>query len=53
MIQLKLIFYVHKSDIPPDLLAKVTNRSSSALNYQLLDNGPAPRPPLIIIVRAH
>jgi hypothetical protein len=53
MIQLKLIYYTHKSDIPPALLAQVSNRSSSALNYQLLDNGPAPRPPLIIIVRSH
>jgi hypothetical protein len=53
MIQLKLIYYIHKSDIPPALLAQVSNRSSRALNYQLLDNGPAPGPPLIMIVRAH
>jgi hypothetical protein len=50
-IQLKMVYYNHKSDIPPNILASVTNSLLDALNLQLLSKGPKTRPPLIIIVR--
>jgi hypothetical protein len=51
-IQLKLVYYNRRSDVPPAVLATVTNNQLSTLNNQLLSKGPSPRPPLIIIVRA-
>jgi len=50
-IQLKLMYYDRKSDIPPSLLATVTNNLLNALNDLLISKGPSTRPPLIIIVR--
>jgi hypothetical protein len=52
-IPLQMIYFNHRSDIPPGLLATVTARGASAVNNQLLSKGPSPtRPPIIIIVRA-
>ena len=51
MIQLKLMYYNRKSDIPPALLAQVSQNLVNTLNNQILNNGPNSRPPLIIIVR--
>jgi len=50
-IQLKMMYYNHKSDIPSDLIATVTDNLFNTLNYLLLSKGPKTRPPLIIIVR--
>jgi len=52
MIQVKLVYYVHKSDIPANVLAQVSQNIYSTLN-----NDPIikqnPRPPVIIIVRSN
>jgi hypothetical protein len=51
-IQLKMIYYNHKSDIPTDLLATVTVNLFNTLNdFLLLTKTGKSRPPLIIIVR--
>jgi hypothetical protein len=50
-IQLKMMFYNRKSDIPAGTLVTVTDNIFNTLNYLLLSKGPKPRPPLIIIVR--
>ena len=50
-IQLKLMYYNHKSDIPPGLLATVTNNLINTLTDLLISKSTSPRPPLIIIVR--
>jgi hypothetical protein len=51
-IQLKMIYYNHKSDIPPGLLATVTENLLNTLsNFLLLSKSAKSRPPLIIIVR--
>jgi hypothetical protein len=50
-IQLQLVFYNHKSDIPPNVLSSITNSIVNTLDNLLLSKGPSPRPPLIIIVR--
>jgi hypothetical protein len=50
-IQLQLIFYNKKSDIPAPLLATIASRQSNALNTLLISKGPSSRPPLIVIVR--
>ncbi len=50
-IQLQMVYYNHKSDIPTGLLANVTNNILNTLGNLLLSKGPSPRPPLIIIVR--
>jgi hypothetical protein len=50
-IQLKMMYYNHKSDIPPNLLTTVTNNLLNTLNNLLISKGPSTRPPLIIIVR--
>jgi hypothetical protein len=50
-IQVKLVYYNRKSDIPQDVLAQVSNNITNTLGNTLLDTGPSPRPPLIIIVR--
>jgi hypothetical protein len=50
-IQLKLMFYNRKSDIPADILASVTNKLVNTLQNLLISKGPSNRPPLIIIVR--
>jgi len=52
-IQLKMIYYNRKSDIPISLLANVTNSLINTLNNLLISKGPSTRPPLIIIVRAN
>jgi hypothetical protein len=50
-IQLQLIFYNKKSDIPAPLIATIAARQSNALNTLLISKGPSSRPPLIVIVR--
>jgi hypothetical protein len=50
-IQLKMMYYNKKSDIPSGLLATVTNNLVNTLNNLLISKGPSTRPPLIIIVR--
>lgn len=50
-IELQLIFYNSKSDIPAPLLATISARQSNALNTLLISKGPSSRPPLIVIVR--
>ena len=52
-IQLKMMYYDKKSDIPSGLLATVTNNLVNTLNNLLISKGPSTRPPLIIIVRAN
>jgi hypothetical protein len=52
-IQLQLVFYNHKSDIPAGVLGSITNNLLNTLGDLLLSKGPSPRPPLIIIVRAN
>jgi hypothetical protein len=51
MIELKLVYYVHKSDIPADVLAQVSQNLHHTLTNDLIGTGPTVRPPLIIIVR--
>ncbi|HEY4967625.1 MAG TPA: hypothetical protein VII28_14565, partial [Puia sp.] len=50
-IQLQLMFYNHKSDIPAGLLANVTNKLLNALSDLLISKAPSTRPPIIIITR--
>ncbi len=51
-IQLKMIYYNHRSDIPSGLLATVTENLFYTLNnFLLLTKAAKSRPPLIIIVR--
>ncbi|HEY4936661.1 MAG TPA: hypothetical protein VII44_08780, partial [Puia sp.] len=50
-IQLQMVYYNHKSDIPTGVLASITNKLLNTLGDLLLSKGPSPRPPLIIIVR--
>jgi hypothetical protein len=50
-IQLKLMYYDKKSDIPSGTLVTVADNIFNTLNYLLLSKGPKTRPPLIIIVR--
>jgi hypothetical protein len=50
-IQLKMVYYNRKSDIPPGTIATITQNLLNTLNLQLLSKGPRTRPPLIVIVR--
>jgi hypothetical protein len=50
-IQLKLMYYDRKANVPASLLSTISSNVASTLNNQLLSKGPSPRPPLIIIVR--
>jgi hypothetical protein len=50
-IQLQIIYYNHKSDIPPSLLTSVVNNLLNTLTDLLISKSSSPRPPLIIIVR--
>lgn len=50
-VPLQMVYYNHKSDIPPNLLTSITDNLLNTLGDLLLSKGPAPRPPLIIIVR--
>jgi hypothetical protein len=52
-IQLQLVYYNKKSDIPAGLLATISNNILNTLGNLLLSKGPSPRPPLIIIVRSN
>ena len=52
-IQLQMVYYNHKSDIPASLLASVTNKLWNALSDLLIGKKSSPRPPLIIIVRSN
>ncbi len=53
MIQVKLMYYVHKSDIPANILAQVSQNLYNTLNDLLISKGPSARPPLIVIVRSN
>jgi hypothetical protein len=50
-IQLKLMYYDRKANVPASILSTISSNVASTLNYQLLSKGPSPRPPLILIVR--
>jgi hypothetical protein len=50
-IQLQLIYYNKRSDIPASLLATIASRQTNALNTALISKGPSARPPLIVITR--
>jgi len=50
-IQLQLMFYNHKSDIPSSLLSNVTNKLLNTLSNLLISTTPSTRPPIIIITR--
>jgi hypothetical protein len=50
-IQLKLMYYDRKANVPASVLSTISSNVSSTLNNQLLSKGPSPRPPLILIVR--
>ena len=52
-IQLQLVYYNRKSDVPANLQSLVTNNLINTLNNTLLGKGPSPRPPLVIIVRSN
>lgn len=61
-IKVTLIYYNKKSDVPPDLLAVISDRLNKVLNQVLLINLPTaasqqsisnnPRPPIIIVTRS-
>jgi hypothetical protein len=50
-IQLKMVYYNHKSDVPNASLLTITDNLFSTLNDLLISKGPSSRPPLIVIVR--
>lgn len=50
-IQLKLMYFDRKANVPASIMSAISNNVASTLNNQLLSKGPSPRPPLIIIVR--
>jgi hypothetical protein len=50
-IQLKLVYYNHKSDVPAATLLTLTDKLFNTLNDLLISKGPSSRPPLIVIVR--
>jgi hypothetical protein len=50
-IQLKLVYYNHKSDVPAATLLTLTDNLFNTLNNLLISKGPSSRPPLIVIVR--
>ena len=52
-IQLKLVYYNHKSDVPAAMLSTMTNYLFNTLNNLLISKGPSARPPLIVIVRSN
>ena len=50
-IQLKMVYYTRKSDIPAATLAAIADNSANTTNDILISKGPSIRPPLIVIVR--
>jgi hypothetical protein len=52
-IQLKLVYYNHKSDVPTATLLTMTDYLVNTLNNLLISKGPSARPPLIVIVRGN
>ena len=52
-IQLKLVYYNHKSDVPAATLLTLTDNLFNTLNNLLISKGPSARPPLIVIVRSN
>jgi len=50
-IQLKMVYYNHKSDVPVPTLLTVTDNLLNTVNNIILSQGPTTRPPLIVIVR--
>jgi hypothetical protein len=52
-IQLKLVYYNHKSDVPSPTLLTMTDYLLNTLNDLLISQGPSARPPLIVIVRGN
>ena len=53
MIQVKLMYYVHKSDVPANILSQISQNLTNTLNDILISKGPSARPPLIVIVRSN
>jgi hypothetical protein len=52
-IQLKLVYYNHKSDVPAATLLTLSDNLFNTLNNLLISKGPSARPPLIVIVRGN
>ena len=50
-IDLLLMYFNHRSDIPESILNTVSNNISGTLSDALLSKGPSVRPPYLIIVR--
>jgi hypothetical protein len=50
-IQLQLMYYNHKSDVPPNILTTITTSLINTLTNLLISKSASPRPPIIIIVR--
>jgi hypothetical protein len=50
-IDLELMYFDHKSDIPQNLLTEISANMANTYGDVLLSKGPKPRPPLLIIVR--
>jgi len=49
-IQIKLIYYNSKSDVPPSLISLIQKRTTGIVNTQVDGDGPT-KPPIIIITR--
>lgn len=49
-IQIKLIYYNSKSDIPASLISLIQKRVTSIINTQVTSDSPT-KPPIIIITR--
>src|ERR1700712_1905032 len=44
MIQVKLVYYRHKSDIPANVLSQISQNLNNTLNNLLISKGPSSRP---------
>jgi hypothetical protein len=53
MIQVKLMYYAHKSDVPANILSQISQNLINTLSNLLISKGPSARPPLIVIVRSN
>ena len=50
-LQISLIFYYSKSNIPNSILSTIAARRSNIIQDSLITTGTNPRPPMIIVVR--
>ncbi len=50
-LQIRLIFYYHKSDIPASILNSIAAKRSNIMQDSLITTSTNPRPPMIIVVR--